>query len=68
MPMAHASVPLSTISSNSGIDPSVPSVNLRSYVTLSRPGVSTNARDVKSTDTGNPVSRADLSILSGNKK
>ncbi|CAF4428952.1 unnamed protein product [Rotaria magnacalcarata] len=64
MPMSHASVTLSSVNANNGIDPTVPSGNLRSYVTLSRPGVSTNAREVKSVETGNPVSRADLSILS----
>ncbi|CAM2723662.1 unnamed protein product [Rotaria socialis] len=64
MPMSHASATLSSVNANHGIDPTVPSVNLRSYVTLSRPGVSTNARDIKSIETGNPVSRADLSILS----
>ncbi|CAF1176649.1 unnamed protein product [Rotaria sordida] len=64
MPMSHASVPLSSVNSNNGTDPSVPSVNLRSYVTLSRPGIGTNIRNEKTNDTIHPVSRTDLSTLS----
>ena len=64
--MSHASVPLSLANSNNGNDPSVPSNNLRSYVTLSRPGVGGNVRNGKSNDVINPVSRTDLSAISGN--
>jgi hypothetical protein len=67
MPMSHASVSLSTVNSNDGIDPSIPSSNLRSYVALSRPEVSGNNPNVKSTDVVNPVSRTELSVLSGKK-
>ncbi|CAF0725747.1 unnamed protein product [Rotaria sp. Silwood1] len=64
MPMSHASVPLSSANSNNGTDPSIPSVNLRSYVTLSRPGVGGNIRNGKTNETIHPVSRTDLSTLS----
>jgi hypothetical protein len=66
MPMSHASMPLSAVNSNNGIDSSVPSVNLRSYVALSRPGISPNIRNGKAGDVLNTVSREDFSALSGN--
>lgn len=65
MPMSHASVPLSTVNSNNGNDPSIPSSNLRSYIALSRPAVNGNLRNIKSDDVTNPVSRIELSVLSG---
>jgi hypothetical protein len=65
MPIAHASVQLSSTNSNNGIDSSIPSSNLRSYVALPRPGMSGNMRNIKSDDSINPVSRTELSILSG---
>ncbi len=66
MPMSHASVALSTINNNPN-DPTIPSSNLRSYVALSRPGANTTNRMPKSIDVTNPVSRQELSILSGQK-
>jgi hypothetical protein len=66
MPMSHTSVPLSSTNSNHGSDPSIPSSNLRSYVALSRPGITANMRNIKAHDTINPVSRIELSVLSGN--
>ncbi|CAF4038343.1 unnamed protein product [Rotaria sp. Silwood2] len=64
MPMSHASVPLASANTNNGTDPSVPSVNLRSYVTLSRPGIGGTVQNGKTNDTIHPVSRTDLSTLS----
>lgn len=63
--MSHASVPLSTINTNTTNDSTVAWGNLRSYVALARPGLNANNRMTKSTDVTNPVSRAELSILSG---
>lgn len=67
MPVSHTNVNLSTVNTSSGVDPSTPSANLRSYVSLTRPGVGNNVRSVKSVETGNPVSRADLSVLSSKR-
>ncbi len=64
MPVSHASAPLSTNNAN---DPTIPSSNLRSYVPLARPGMNENDRMAKSVDVTHPVSRAELSILSGKK-
>jgi hypothetical protein len=66
MPMSHSSAPLSTVHSNSGVDPSIPAINLRSYVALSRPGIGGNIRNGKSNEVIHPVSRTDLSVLSSN--
>jgi hypothetical protein len=66
MPMSHSSAPLASINANNGIDPSVPSINLRSYVALSRPGMNGNARNGKANDIIHPVTRTDLSILTSN--
>ena len=65
IPMAHASVTLPAVSTSGGNDPTVPSSNLRSYVALPRPGMNGNNRNVKSIDVTNPVSRIELSVLSG---
>jgi len=65
MPISHTSVPLSSMNSNNGGDPSVPSSNLRSYIALSRPGMNGNTRNGKAHDAINPISRTELSVLSG---
>lgn len=65
MPMSHASLSLSTINTSNASDPAVPSSNLRSYVALPRPGMNANNRVIKSVDEANPMSRTELSVLSG---
>lgn len=64
MPMTHASTSLPPAFTNNGVDPCVPSLNLRSYVALSRPGIGT-LRMGKSNEIMTPVSREGLSVLSG---
>ncbi len=64
MPMSHAATPLLSAFVNNGIDPCVPSLNLRSYVALSRPGIS-NVRMEKPNALIKPVSREGVSPLSG---
>lgn len=65
MPMSHASVSLSTINTSNASDPTAPSSNLRSYVALPRPGMNGNNRAMKANDEANPMSRTELSVLSG---
>jgi hypothetical protein len=65
MPMSQASTPLLPVFTNDIVDPTVPSLNLRSYVALSRPGIS-NIRLGKAIDVIHPVSREGLSAVSGN--
>lgn len=60
MPVSHNSVPLSSVNSNNGLD--LP-VNLRTYVPLSRPGMSGNK---KTNDVSNPILTTEISTLSGN--
>jgi hypothetical protein len=63
MPVSHVSTNLYSAFTNNVIDPCVPSLNLRTYVALSRPGVG-NVRLGKSNEVVNPVSREGLSALS----
>lgn len=65
LPVSHASVPLSTASTVNANDPSVPANNLRSYIALPRTGANGNNRIIKSIDENNPISRTELSVLSG---
>lgn len=65
LPVSHASVPLSTVNASNANDPSVPSSNLRSYIALPRTGANGTNRIVKSIDETNPISRTELSVLSG---
>ncbi|CAF3329937.1 unnamed protein product [Rotaria socialis] len=67
MPMSHASTPLLSAFSKNGIDPCVPSLNLRSYVALTRPGIG-NDRIRKPTETIVRVSRESVSTLSGKSR
>jgi hypothetical protein len=62
MPMSHATTPLLSAFNNNVIDPFVPSVNLRSYVALSRPGI---IRMEKPNETIRPGSREGPTALSG---
>ncbi|CAF3428219.1 unnamed protein product [Rotaria sp. Silwood1] len=64
MPMSHSSTPLLSAFTNDGIDPCVPSLNLRSYVALSRPGIG-NPRVRKPSETITRISRDSLSTMSG---
>lgn len=64
LPMSHSNTRLLSAFTHNAIDPCVPSLNLRSYVTLSRPGVS-RIRIEKSNDIITPASREGLSALSG---
>ncbi|CAF1034542.1 unnamed protein product [Rotaria sordida] len=63
MPMSHVSTPLLSAFTNSGIDPCVPSLNLRSYVAVSRPGVG-NARMRKPSEAITRISREDRYTIS----
>ncbi|CAF4385732.1 unnamed protein product [Rotaria sp. Silwood2] len=63
MPMTHASTSLLSAFTNNGIDPCVPSLNLRSYVALSRPGIG-NARTRKPSETLTRISREGLFTVS----
>lgn len=64
MPMTHASTTLLPAFTNNGMDPCVPSLSLRSYVALSRPGIG-GMRMGKPNEVMTPVSREGLSVLSG---
>jgi hypothetical protein len=64
MPVSHVTSPLLSGFKNNGIDPCVPSLNLRSYVSLSRPGFG-NILMAKPNDIIAPASRERLSVLSG---
>ncbi len=63
--MSQATTPLLSAFANNRIDPCVPSLNLRSYVALSRPGIS-HVRMEKRNEIIKPVSREGVSALSGN--
>ncbi|CAF1676263.1 unnamed protein product [Rotaria magnacalcarata] len=67
MPMSHASTPLLSAFTNKGIDPCVPSLNLRSYVALTRPGIG-HDRIRKPTETIVRVSRESVSTLSAKSR
>jgi hypothetical protein len=64
MPISHTSTSLLSAFTNSTIEPYVPSMNLRSYVALSRPGIG-NVRRGQSNDLITPISREGLSAISG---
>jgi hypothetical protein len=64
MPVSHSSTTLLSTFTNNSIDPCVPSLNLRSYVALSRPGIG-SIRLGKPNEILNPVSRENISSLSG---
>ncbi len=64
MPVSHVASPLLSGFTNNGIDPCVPSLNLRSYVSLSRSGYG-NILMAKPNDIIAPASRERLSVLSG---
>ena len=64
MPTSHASTTLLSAFSNDAVDPCVPSLNLRSYVALSRPNAS-NLRMEKSHEIISPLSREGFSVTSG---
>lgn len=66
LPVSHASVPLSgAAGSSNDQESSVPSLNLRSYIPLTRPGVGGAIPLTKFTDESQTVSREGLSALSG---
>ncbi|CAF4805741.1 unnamed protein product, partial [Rotaria sp. Silwood1] len=67
MPMSHSSTPLLSAFTNDGIDPCVPSLNLRSYVALSRPGIG-NPRVRKPSETITRISRDSLSTMSAKSR
>lgn len=62
--MSHVSTPLLSAFTNSGIDPWVPSLNLRSYVAVHRPGIG-NIGAGKSNETVSRISREGVSTVSG---
>jgi hypothetical protein len=64
MPTAHPTTNLLSAFSNDAVDPCVPSLNLRSYVALSRPNVG-NLRMEKSSEIISPISRERFSVMSG---
>ncbi len=64
LPVSHATTPLLSAFVSNGIDPCIPSLNLRSYVALSRSGMN-NARMEKPNEIIRSVSRERLSALSG---
>ena len=64
MPMSNVSTPLLSAFTNNGIDPCVPSLNLRSYVALSRPGMS-NVRMRKPSEAITRISREGRYTVSG---
>ncbi|CAF3709521.1 unnamed protein product [Adineta steineri] len=67
MPISHTSTPLLSAFANNSIDPCVPSLNLRSYLALQRPGV-TNSRTGKTTEVAHTVSREGASSVSGKNR
>lgn len=64
MPMSHTSTSLLSAFTNSAMEPYIPSMNLRSYVALSRPGIG-NVRRGQSNDVMTPISREGLSAMTG---
>ena len=69
LPVSHASVPLSTVGSSGGDqESSVGSLNLRSYVPLTRSGTGATLPISKFPDESQTVSREGLSALSGKSK
>ncbi|CAF4044319.1 unnamed protein product, partial [Adineta steineri] len=67
MPISHTSTPLLSAFANNSIDPCVPSLNLRSYLALQRPGV-TNSRTGKTTEVAHTVSREGASSVLGKNR
>ncbi|CAF1201089.1 unnamed protein product [Adineta ricciae] len=66
MPMSHVSTQLLSAYTNDSIDPCVPSLNLRSYLALSRPCVG-NIRSGKANEVIHTVSREAHSSVSGKR-
>lgn len=57
MPMAHTNTNLLSAFSRNPVEPLIPSLNLRSYVTFSRPGASRTSTRNKSTEILVPAAR-----------
>ena len=64
MPVSHPSTTLIPAFTNNVVDPASPSLNLRSYLAISRPGVD-NLRMGKMSEVAIPILRERHSTLSG---
>lgn len=67
LPVSHTNTPLLAVFNNNGVDPCVPSLNLRSYVALSRPGVELWQTE-KPNENVRSVSRERFSVYSGKSR